>query len=209
MPYLSSVSPSVANTMSTAKHYHTTLTAAWISDYVYKLVFKIIREEKRSQDEIDRGATEGWHVQNSHKYRLVYYDKNENLVDTGEVSLRGTTIIVPLSDTDGEAGWNERSATILERTIETCKNPNKRKVIAMYTGTVDNTKYGGKIETPVFWSPSSDISKSPTLPDGPNTYVRSNGAWVRAKDIWVYSKSAWHMVPSGDMNVYSNSTWQS
>ena len=209
MPYLSTSSPSIANTMSTRMHYHTTLTATWISDYVYELAFKIIREEAQTASEKANNKKEGWHVERSHKYRLIYYDKNENLVDSGEVSLYGTTVSVPLVGPEGEAGWNVRCGTIFEKTIETCKNPAKRKVIAMYTGTVDNTPYGGTIETPVFWSPSSNIAESTTLPDGPNVYVRRNGAWVRAKDIYVRSGGQWVMVPSGDMNVRTNSQWKS
>lgn len=209
MPYLSISSPSIANTMSTRMHYHTTLIATWISDYAYKLVFKIIREEAQTAYEKEHNINEGWHVERSHKYRLIYYDKNENLVDSGEVSLYGTTVSVPLVGPEGEAGWNVRCGTIFEKTIETCKNPAKRKVIAMYTGTVNNTSHGGTIETPVFWSPSSNIAEAPTLLDGPNTYIRRNGAWTRARDIFVRSGGQWVMVPSGDMNIRNNSQWKS
>ena len=209
MPYLSSRSDSIPNTMSTHMNYHTALTATWISDYVYKLVFKIIREEAQTAYEKEHNINEGWHVERSHKYRLIYYDKNENLVDSGEVSLYGTTVSVPLVGPEGEAGWNVRCGTIFEKTIETCKNPAKRKVIAMYTGTVNNTSHGGTIETPVFWSPSSNIADAKTLPDGPNTYIRRNGAWVRAKDIYVRSGGQWVMVPSGDMNIRTENTWKS
>ena len=209
MPYLSSRSDSMPNTMSTHMNYHTALTATWISDYVYKLVFKIIREEAQTAYEKEHNINEGWHVERSHKYRLIYYDKNENLVDSGEVSLYGTTVSVPLVGPEGEAGWNVRCGTIFEKTIETCKNPAKRKVIAMYTGTVNNTSHGGTIETPVFWSPSSNIADAKTLPDGHNTYIRRNGAWVRAKDIYVRSGGQWVMVPSGDMNIRTENTWKS
>nr|DAT84543.1 MAG TPA: hypothetical protein [Caudoviricetes sp.] len=209
MPYLSVSSPSIANTMSTRMHYHTTLTATWISDYVYKLVFKIIREEAQTADEAANNVKEGWHVERSHKYRFIYYNKNENLVDSGEVSLYGTTVSVPLIGPAGKAGWSVRCGTVFEKTIETCKNPAKRKVIAMYTGTVDNTSKGGTIETPVFWSPSSNIAEAPTLLDGPNTYVRRNGVWTRAKDIFVRSGGQWVMVPTGDMSIRTGNTWKS
>mgnify|MGYP005758316943 CR=1 FL=1 len=209
MPYLSSRSDSIPNTMSTHMNYHTALTATWISDYVYKLVFKIIREEAQTAYEKEHNINEGWHVERSHKYRLIYYDKNENLVDSGEVSLAGTTVSVPLVGPEGEAGWNVRCGTIFEKTIETCKNPAKRKVIAMYTGTVNNTSHGGTIETPVFWSPSSNIADAKTLPDGPNTYIRHNGAWTRVRDIFVRNGEQWVMVPSGDMNIRTNSQWKS
>lgn len=209
MPYLSTSSPSISNTMSTKRHYHTTLTATWISDYVYKLVFKIVREEAQTASEKASNINEGWHVERSHSYRFIYYDKNENLIDSGNVSLYGTTVKVPLIGAEGEAGWNVRCGTIFEKTIETCKNPAKRKVIAMYTGTVDNTSKGGTIETPVFWSPSSNIAEAPTLPDGPNVYVRNNGIWTRAKDVFVRAQGQWVMVPSGDMNVRVNSQWKS
>ena len=79
----------------------------------------------------------------------------------------------------------------------------------MYTGTVDNTSKGGTIETPVFWSPSSNIAEAPTLLDGPNTFVRRNGVWTRAKDIFVRSGGQWVMVPTGDMSIRTGNTWKS
>lgn len=119
----------------------------------------------------------------------------------------GTPIKITPAGEPGPAGYKDRSAVIKTWTIET--HHTNRRVIAQYYATLDNTSLGGSIESKSFWAPSSNINDAPILPDGPNVYVRSNGAWVRAKDIWVYKDGAWQMVPSGDMNVHTGNTWKS
>lgn len=200
MPKLTSVSPSISAVMSTGYKYHTTLTATWISDYVYDIVLSITRESNEGDN--------GWDVKMSHGYRLIYYQKDGTLYDSGKVSLYGTPIQTGTAGAAGESGWVNRTATIFSKRIET--HPTNRHCIAEYYATLDNSKYGGSSsENKDFWAPSSKISEAPLLPDGPNTYVYSNGKWVRAKDIFVYSGGAWKMVPSGDLNVYSNKQWKS
>ena len=200
MPYLSAVGQSISATMSTGYLYHTTLTATWVSDYVYDLVFSITRES-------NQGAN-GWRVQNTHGYRLMYYGPDGNIQDTGKVSLAGTLIQTGTAGASGPAGWADRTVVIFTRRITT--HPTNRRVIASYYATLNNSAYGGSAnEYKEFWSPSSDINAAEILPDGPNTYIYTGGQWKRAKDIWVYTNSGWQMVRTGDLNVYTGNQWKS
>lgn len=202
MPYLTTVSPSTTMQVSTGIHYHTTLTAVWKSDYVYDVTLSITREENSSQ------GTVAWNVTNSHGYRLKYYDTSGNLVDTGNTSLAGTNVKIVVNGVEGAAGWPDRTATIITWQ-NLAVHSTKRRVVAQYYATLDNTSLGGTYETLSFWSPSENIDSAPLLPDGPNVYVRSSGAWKRAKDIYVYKNGVWTMAPNGDMCVRSGSTWKS
>lgn len=199
MPMLTTVSPSTTTQMTTNIHYHTQLQAVWKSDYVYDVTLILIREE-------NTGST-GWNVTNSHGCRIQYIDKNGNLYDSGNVSLAGTNVKIVPGGVQGPAGYKDRSAVIKKWTIET--HHTNRRVTAQYYATLDNTSLGGSIESKSFWAPSSNINEAPILPDGPNVYVRSNGAWVRAKDVWVYKDGIWQMAPSGDMNIRTGNTWKS